>query len=408
MKKNLMLLALVAFLYAPSFAQKNLEPHEIDELERQVVKQPETTTSKITTTSPQLNTIESLGGKKAANKGNPTAAKSFSAGPGYELDVDGEGAFRLEDLGGLDFFNTTGGGLLGLLRHSITGTEPIMYLSNFEGELQLYSASHEITMYSDGAKALEADENQNINIGSPATTTSRVNIAGDNSSTSPALSSTVTYMGLSDVDAVNGTAITAPGYGYGGRFTGGYRGVYGQAQGTTYTGSIYGVYGTASNSTTGTSYGVYGSASAGTGGRAYGVYASGDLKVTSQIFIGTNSTQEDAANGYELVVDGQALVEEVKVELSGSWPDYVFEKEYDLMPLEAVENYINENGHLPNIPSAKQIETDGGHNLGDTQRRMLEKVEELTLYMIDLKKENEELKKENKEIKALIQELQNK
>lgn len=399
MKKLIVVLTLFAFLYAPAFAQKNLEPHEVDALEREALQ----------SNTPETETIKPIENKTDTNDAgiNLSTTKSILL-DGYELDVDGQGAFRLSGLDGIDFFPLSGtpSGMLGWIRHtaSANGT---MFLTNNVGNLHLYSTSGQVKTYSAGSLTMVADENQNIGIGIAAPTT-RLDVEGHSASTDPVTQSIVTYTGIADVKAVQGTSLPAPGYGYGVQGTGGYRGVYGYGNGTTYTGSIYGVYGNASNSSTGTAYGIYGSASTGAGGRAYGIYASGDLKVSSQVFIGTNTTQEDAAVGFELVVDGEALVEELKVELSGSWPDYVFDKTYDLKPLEEVETFINENGHLPNLPSASQVEEEGGFFVGDIQKRLLEKVEELTLYMIDLKKENENLKKENEEIKSLIQDLKNK
>ncbi len=74
-----------------------------------------------------------------------------------------------------------------------------------------------------------------------------------------------------------------------------------------------------------------------------------------------------------------------------SFPDYVFDKNYKLLTLKEVENYISKNKHLPNIPSAKEVETDG-INVADMQVKQMEKIEELFLYLIELKKENEALK----------------
>ncbi|MDX1479137.1 MAG: hypothetical protein R3301_15590 [Saprospiraceae bacterium] len=107
---------------------------------------------------------------------------------------------------------------------------------------------------------------------------------------------------------------------------------------------------------------------------------------------------QNAANipaGYLLAVDGKGIMEELRVELSGAWPDYVFDTSYELRDLDQLKSFIQTNGHLPNIPSAKQIEQDGLH-LGEMQRRMMEKIEELTLYVIDLKEEIEQLKKSSR------------
>ncbi len=74
-----------------------------------------------------------------------------------------------------------------------------------------------------------------------------------------------------------------------------------------------------------------------------------------------------------------------------SWPDYVFKKEYKLMPLEELETYINKNNHLPNIPSAEEV-SKKGVNVYDMNKALLEKVEEMSLYIIELKKELDEVK----------------
>jgi hypothetical protein len=112
--------------------------------------------------------------------------------------------------------------------------------------------------------------------------------------------------------------------------------------------------------------------------------------------VGINTNIPD----YELTVKGKIHAEEVKIDLSVPAPDYVFKKEYDLQSLEAIERYINSNGHLPNIPSALEMETNGVE-LGLMEMKLLEKIEELTLYLIDLKKENIA-------IKAQVLELQKK
>jgi len=107
------------------------------------------------------------------------------------------------------------------------------------------------------------------------------------------------------------------------------------------------------------------------------------------VSIGTSAV----ASGYKLSINGKAICEELKVQLSGNWPDYVFRKEYNLMPLSQLEQFINTNQHLPNIPKASEIEKSG-IEVGDMQKRMMEKIEELTLYIIDLQKQVEELKRQ--------------
>ncbi|WP_299433199.1 hypothetical protein [uncultured Aquimarina sp.] len=95
---------------------------------------------------------------------------------------------------------------------------------------------------------------------------------------------------------------------------------------------------------------------------------------------------------HKLEVNGLVRSKEVLCEAT-SWPDYVFEEEYDLKPLSVVENYIKENGHLSNIPSAREVAKEGV-KLTAMNVKLLEKIEELTLYVIQMNKELETLKKE--------------
>ena len=80
----------------------------------------------------------------------------------------------------------------------------------------------------------------------------------------------------------------------------------------------------------------------------------------------------------------------VKVQTT-AFPDFVFDNSYQLMPLRELESYINQNHHLPQMPTACEAETNGV-NVGDMQNKLLQKIEELTLYMVQQQKEIEELK----------------
>jgi hypothetical protein len=106
------------------------------------------------------------------------------------------------------------------------------------------------------------------------------------------------------------------------------------------------------------------------------------------MLVGGNSAR--TAVGYSLSVDGRIMAEEVTVQNSTSWPDYVFANDYKLMPLNELEASINKNKHLPNIPAAAEVEKNG-ITLGEMNRKLMEKVEELTLYIIELNKKNEAL-----------------
>ncbi len=101
--------------------------------------------------------------------------------------------------------------------------------------------------------------------------------------------------------------------------------------------------------------------------------------------------------GYKFAINGKMICEEVKVKLASTgWPDYVFADNYQLKPLQEIEKFIIQNRHLPNIPSAAEVEKNG-IEIGDMQKRMMEKIEELTLYVIELQKQVNELKSKSKD-----------
>jgi len=110
-------------------------------------------------------------------------------------------------------------------------------------------------------------------------------------------------------------------------------------------------------------------------------------------------------NGYKFAVNGKAIAEEVQVMTRGTWPDYVFADDYNLMPLADLETEIKTLGHLPGVPSAEEVETNG-HALGRMDAILLEKIEELTLHLIDINKEVKEVRQENKILNADINLLQ--
>ncbi|MCX2680343.1 tail fiber protein [Galbibacter sp. EGI 63066] len=98
--------------------------------------------------------------------------------------------------------------------------------------------------------------------------------------------------------------------------------------------------------------------------------------------VGIGTTNPDS----KLTVKGNIHAQEVKLDLNGSVaPDYVFKEGYDIKTLEEVEDYIQKKGHLPNIPSAKEMEEEG-IDLKAMNLKLLEKIEELTLHIIELKK----------------------
>lgn len=275
----------------------------------------------------------------------------------------------------------------------------------------------------------------------------------------------VNYIGNSDVRAIESFSVPNPGYGIGGHFTGGFRGVYGFGDGGSYSSMVTPVYGVYARST-GTAGLRIGLFSEATGGdtnlaarfgngdieiqdfvRVNTVSSSARVHITNTDNIGINATalRVDASNNgsetvygslvsvgnsgsgraigyytyanadtddiafygvgnsyfsgdvrigqnvdpysgqYKLVVDGKILSEEVRVQNSLDWPDYVFKNDYHLKSLKDVEDYILKNSHLPNIPPAEDIE-ENGILLGEMQTLMMEKIEELTLYIIQQEK----------------------
>ncbi|ATP58033.1 hypothetical protein CPT03_16950 [Pedobacter ginsengisoli] len=109
-----------------------------------------------------------------------------------------------------------------------------------------------------------------------------------------------------------------------------------------------------------------------------------NFSVFGNVGIGTLAPSE------KLSVKGKIRAQEIKVE-TANWPDYVFAKGYKLPSLKETEKHIAEKGHLPDIPSAEEVKANGV-DLGEMNAKLLKKIEELTLYLIELKKEVEILK----------------
>jgi hypothetical protein len=217
--------------------------------------------------------------------------------------------------------------------------------------------------------------------------------------------------GIDVINAYSGSASK-----YGGRFesstggTGSRYGIYGLAYGTsgatatTYggrflangngnSGSVFGIYAQVSAPGTGNHYGIYttaNTANPGTNTRSWALYAQGHSYFSNDVRVGTL----DGAAGYRLSVNGKIMSEELKVQMSENWPDYVFEEDYDLMSIDEIDGYIKENGHLPGVPSAQDVENENGIMVGEMNRILLEKVEELTLLLIEQNEKIELLEKE--------------
>lgn len=111
------------------------------------------------------------------------------------------------------------------------------------------------------------------------------------------------------------------------------------------------------------------------------------LADNDNVGIGTNNPQA------KLAVNGGILAKSVRVNTSSTyWPDYVFSPSYDLMSLKELEKFVTSNQHLPGVPSASEIGETDQMDLGEMNTLLLQKVEELTLYIIDLQKQIDELK----------------
>jgi hypothetical protein len=274
-------------------------------------------------------------------------------------------------------------------------------------------------------------------------TNSGTGIYGENNSN---LSSKYAIHGVLDNTAAGGSSAgvrgenrstTASGIGVHGSQDGSGWGVYG-----TVTGTGRGVYG---NSATGT--GVYGNSSSGVGirgvsstgvsgqftGARVEVLGGSDVSSTSTtdgyLLVGSGTgvniaidnneiiardngatsllhLQADGGQvgiglqglavpaGFILAVDGKAIMEEVEVQLSGAWPDYVFESDYELMPLDELKEHIRTKKHLPGVSSASDM-TGERLAVGEMQTKLLEKIEELTLYVLELNGRLDSAKSEN-------------
>lgn len=144
----------------------------------------------------------------------------------------------------------------------------------------------------------------------------------------------------------------------------------------------------------------------------WGDFTASQLKLNGKVGIGSafgnfpTTAGGVNLNNYSLFVKGGILTEEVRVNLQAAWADYVFQPEYQLPTLIEVEKHIQEKGRLINVPSAAQI-AEEGIAIGEMLKIQQEKIEELTLYIIEQNKINEQQAKDIQELKALVKNLAN-
>lgn len=131
-----------------------------------------------------------------------------------------------------------------------------------------------------------------------------------------------------------------------------------------------------------------------------------DGTVTIGVWEKYNNSVTDT-DGHKLMVNGGIMCEKIKVIEDVPNSDHVFESDYYLRPLEEVKSFVEENKHLPEIPSAKEFQ-ENGYNIGEMDDVLLRKVEELTLYMIEMKEKVDHLEAENAELKSAIENTTNK
>ncbi|MGN6646762.1 MAG: hypothetical protein ACTHJT_09535 [Cytophaga sp.] len=131
-------------------------------------------------------------------------------------------------------------------------------------------------------------------------------------------------------------------------------------------------------------------------GYNFGVY--GNSYFQNKVVIGTTSSTLPTS-AYKLYVGGSAICEELVVKLQANWPDFVFSPQYKLRPLSEVKTFIAENKHLPDVPAACEVE-ESGVATGEMLTIQMKKIEELTLYLIQMQEENEEMNSYMKKIQA--------
>lgn len=134
----------------------------------------------------------------------------------------------------------------------------------------------------------------------------------------------------------------------------------------------------------------------------FSINAGGRVVVNNSLRIGSLAANGAYAN-YRLSVDGDMIAKRCVIQVT-NWADYVFSSSYKLSPLEEVEAFIARNKHLPDVPSEAEVK-EKGIEMGEMNAILLQKVEELTLYLIQLKKDSESLQEQNRTMRAELDAL---
>lgn len=129
--------------------------------------------------------------------------------------------------------------------------------------------------------------------------------------------------------------------------------------------------------------------------------SSGTSKLSSNLTVDGTITCRDKLRVADLLKAGQIETKDIRVEMNEA-ADYVFDENYDLRPLDEVERFVKENKHLPGVPSAAEMSQEG-MSVSQMSNLLLEKIEELTLHMIDMKKEINSLKEENASLRSQLE-----
>jgi hypothetical protein len=140
----------------------------------------------------------------------------------------------------------------------------------------------------------------------------------------------------------------------------------------------------------------------------FGQVIEGDsIKMKGKLFINSapGNVSDEIKNKFSAFIAGGVLSEDYAIAPKTNWSDYVFKAGYPLLNLNEVENYIKENKHLPDIPSAAEVQ-ENGYTLHEMNVKLLQKVEELTLYTIEQNKKIEQLERIVNSYQSLLDRLE--